>query len=278
MPPRSPWSCARCHAIDRVHGKVSTLSIVLEPEGARLLTLRSYFDEPQREADIRGWGAILYEMVTGQKPPGDGPFGVPFAVPRADGPRSGPASIRPAAQRLALKCLVRPPHALPTIQQALSEIRLLGVLSRQQMVEPKGGETPLAARAAAAAVRAVPASPAPHAPEIPVAAQVTSAATSAVPEESTAGGYGLTSFGQPAPTKAAEPAPEESGPCPQCDGSAIFLSRARSTLEHTLVRWGVTVCRCHCCYHRWIVLAGLRIGKSMPTGPNHRKTVKPREQ
>src|SRR5712671_3926789 len=96
------------HAMDRAHGKVVPAGIVLKPSGVELLPGRLYFDDPERETDVRGWGAVFYEMVAGAKPQGDtgvDPIRRAFGVPGIGGLRSGPAAIGPAAQRLAMKCL-----------------------------------------------------------------------------------------------------------------------------------------------------------------------------
>src|SRR5436305_3142266 len=223
------------HAADRAHGRVSPGSIVLKPSGIELLPSRLYFDEPQRETDVRGWGTVLYEMVTGSKPQVEGPFGVPKL---SVGGRSGPSGIRPAAQRLAMKCLTLPPHALPTMQQVLSEVRLLAFLARQyDSREEASPVSPPPVHVAPIRMTAVAASPAVKPKAEPP------------PDGPPGPGLGLTSFGQPAPKRRPEPARPGSGPCPRCNAAIVYVSRPRSVRENRLESWGIPIWRCYTCYH-----------------------------
>ena len=54
------------------------------------------------------------------------------------------------------------------------------------------------------------------------------------------------------------------GACPKCASTAVYVSRARSAFERTLERWRAPICRCHRCYHRYVVFARLKIGKETP--------------
>ena len=269
---------------------------MLGAAGAALLPARSYF-EPRRESDVRGWGAVVYEMLTGVRPPADGPLGILGPA----GPRSGPSALRPAAQRLALKCLAEPTHTLPTMQQVLSHIRLLALLARQHafltdgtagrptppvspfVVSPPPVETvtpwaPVANAPAepayeprrAASLAARPA----HTRSAMLArlAPTVEAQASGEPSEA----YDLTSFGQPGAKRPIEPASESSGPCPRCGESTVFVSRPQSVFEDMLGRCRIPICRCHRCYHRWMVVAQLKIGKTLPTGPDRSQKVKKR--
>jgi hypothetical protein len=82
-------------------------------------------------------------------------------------------------------------------------------------------------------------------------------------EPARAGSFQLSSFGQGGESAAAEPAPPECGPCPKCAGSSIYFSRPDSFLERKLTSWGIQLCRCHSCYHRWLAKGGVRIGKRL---------------
>jgi DNA-directed RNA polymerase subunit M/transcription elongation factor TFIIS len=75
------------------------------------------------------------------------------------------------------------------------------------------------------------------------------------------------------PTAPLEPA---GGKCPKCESTAVFHSRARSRLERLLERWQIPICRCHRCYHRYLVFARLKIAKEMPVGTERR--FKPRRR
>jgi hypothetical protein len=106
------------HAAGRVHGFVSTGTIILGTEGAELAPSLSFPGEHPAQRDVQGWGAVLQEMLAGvAAPPGDA--------------RRGPDAVLPAARRLARKCLARAPERLLTMQQAFNEVRLLAVLARQ---------------------------------------------------------------------------------------------------------------------------------------------------
>jgi hypothetical protein len=281
----SPWRCANCTP-PIGHGRVSPTSILLKPPGVELLPSRLYLDEPQRETDVRGWGAVLYEMLTGSKPQVDGPFGVPRM---SVGSRGGPSAVRPAVQRLAMKCLALPPHMLPTMQQALSEVRLLAFLAKQYDSREKTSEiqTPPLHPAPAPPVRiaapsAVPprllGTTPPASPLSRTPARTTQPHTEVPPDDPTGTGYALKSFGQPRPKKPPEPAPKGSGPCPRCDAVVVYVSRPRSAFENLMARCSIPICRCHRCYHRWIVVARVRIGKSMPpAGGTRKKRVKNRK-
>jgi hypothetical protein len=85
---------------------------------------------------------------------------------------------------------------------------------------------------------------------------------------------GPDSFGHPDPKPRSEPQPA-GGNCPKCASPAIYVSRARSPFESTLERWGVPLCRCHRCSHRYVVFAGFKIAKQLPPGAG-RKRYKPR--
>jgi hypothetical protein len=74
---------------------------------------------------------------------------------------------------------------------------------------------------------------------------------------------GRDSFGRPTPKAPAERQPA-GGRCPKCNSPEIYVARARSPFEQMLERWKVPICRCHRCYHRYVVFARLKISKDMP--------------
>lgn len=110
------------HAAGRIHGFVSTGTVLLTSGGAELAPSLSFPGEHTAQRDIQGWGGVLEEMLAG------------VTAPEGD-VRKGPDAVLPAASRLARKCLARAPERLLTMQQALNEIRLLAVLARQYHVE-----------------------------------------------------------------------------------------------------------------------------------------------
>jgi hypothetical protein len=94
-------------------------------------------------------------------------------------------------------------------------------------------------------------------------------------EPARSGSLRLSSFGQPEEKPVADPAPAECGPCPKCAGSSIYVSRPDSFMERKLTSWGIQLCRCHSCYHRWLAMGGVRIGKRLSHGA-HGKLIEPR--
>jgi hypothetical protein len=260
------------HQQTRAYGNLTASSILMSGSGARLLPSRGSWDQAAALRDIRAFGAVFYQMLTGTLPPD----ALTAAEIRVEGPRTGPARLQSAALMLALNCRGSKGARLSMLQLA-TEIRLLGVLLRQYEANAKNApapgpflstvelpSVPLGEEAVDTAVAAVPE----VAPEVPVPvlpsealpvekpAPAASTATPVVP-------LGRDSFGRPTPKAPAERQPA-GGRCPKCDSPEIYVSRARSRFEQMLGRWGVPLCRCHRCYHRYIVFARLRISKDMP--------------
>lgn len=258
----------KLHGAHKAHGRVSAVTIVTGPSGARLLPARTYFDRPKQEDDVRGWGAVFYEMLTGEKAPGASPFG----VPKHESPGSGPSAIRPAAMQLALKCLVRSDHVLPTMQQLLSEIRVLALLGRQYALDPEIAVAPRRPDPAPFVMRpALPEEPEWIDPEIKVhhpAGEPFDDERDAAPDDA------LKRFGTPSRRTRAPAAPAGSAPCPKCGCMDAFVSKPRSRLEHILAKLRKPVCRCHRCYHRWVVIFGVALPKPKPKPKPSKKPKK----
>ena len=283
------------HLQGRTYGKVVAENVRLLPAGAQLAPSRRHWDHGSKERDIHAFGGMLFEMVTGTKVPLD----ASSSMFRAVGPTSGPAGIRLAAVRLAGKCLGLFPMKL-NMQQVATEVRLLSVVARQ--FEAGGTAEPevampflVSAPAAAPEETALPlpvpprmtaprqrtleiplprpeptAPPAPSADIVEIHAEESDGppAPLVVPIEAT-------SFGKPTPKTppALEPA---GGNCPKCDNSVVYVSRPRSRFERRLVSWNIPICRCHRCYHRYVIFMGLKITKDMPVGTERR--FKPRRR
>jgi hypothetical protein len=246
---------------------------VLRPTGADLLPPRGAREGASLENDVRAFGALLFELVTGGKVPVK-PLPSLF---RQAAPQSGPAGVRAAAIRLAGKCLGYLPMKL-TMQQAATEIRLLWVVSRQTEIptstEPEPAPSlpsPYLVTADVATVDEPDAAIELHAEA--AALQTASAVVSPeapLPREATTDGVAgpvvplqPANFNKP-PVKQLDLVPVEST-CPKCDSGVVYEARARSGFERTLERWNIPICRCHRCYHRWVVFAGMRIAKNMPS-------------
>ncbi len=284
------------HEQGRAHGKVLAASVMMMPGGAELLTARGGRGQGDVvgdvERDIRQFGALLFEMLTGA-PPRAGQLPVTARLP---GPRSGPAGLRASALEIAVSCLGEA-KSQPTMQQAVTEIRLLAVLLKMQDKEdspaepaPSASPAPFLVTPAPPPVReesnrwimqATP-QPAPAAdPETADIEQEPDVESGTRADLRDFGGergntpvvgLGLGSFGQPSAKDPPEVA-KAGGPCPKCECSTVYISRARSNFENLLVQLKVPICRCHRCYHRYFVFASLKFGKEMPVGAQRRRRL-----
>jgi serine/threonine protein kinase len=115
------------HLNGTAHGEVSAANILLGASGAALAPSRPYVALYKAQSDIEGWGALLWEMLTGTSVPAHGVFRPLLA----EGPRHGPESVLPSAQRLALKCLSEIPARRPSMVQIFTEVRVLALLARR---------------------------------------------------------------------------------------------------------------------------------------------------
>jgi hypothetical protein len=260
------------HQQGRAYGRITPGCVLLKDSGAELLPSRGQWDKGAQEQDVTGYGAFLYELLMGAKPPLDASAGT-F---RAPGPNVGLVGIRSAAIRLAGKCLGYFPVML-SMQQAATEVRLLWVVARQ--LEARGAEEP-APMAAPFLVTPAVAKPQ-RAPQIKPA-ELTSprkqeSAPVPVPEVEDPEfiydlepgepvvHHGASDFTKREEEAKTSPRISPTGsPCPKCDGAPVYVSRPRTAFERTLIRWRIPICRCHRCYHRYIVVLSMRIGKSLP--------------
>jgi hypothetical protein len=112
------------HRQRRAHGGIRVESIFLATSGMMLAA-----PEPANDLrpvdDIAAFGAVLFEMLTGHKPPEAGKFPV------------GSTGLQAAALQLAERCIGATEEAGPDIQKVSTEVRLLLILARQPRAEPE---------------------------------------------------------------------------------------------------------------------------------------------
>lgn len=228
-----------------------------EPDGV-------HFPPTGQEADIVAFGALLYELLTGSKPPRDL---CQVAAPR--GPRLGLAGVRTAATHLALRCLGAVGAPPDDLQQVLTEMRLYSLMARQNgrrsatapRAGPEGDFVPLSGR-----------------PSLLTAAE----------RDPSAEDQNLTAIAQPEvqpqqPPEADTPSQTEHSPvhewfmasderaestplpgvhCPTCSSSFVHPSRPRTKFEFLLVAAGIRLNRCHRCLYRYFAFLGMVIAKN----------------
>ena len=164
-------------------------------------------------------------------------------------PSAAVEGVRASALRLAERCSGRLPGT-PGVRQVAMEVRLLWMLARQS----ESGAFKEEGRSAPFVIK--PPQPEPVGPALLV--------VPVTPESFTA-----------APAKEAE-LERVAGTCPRCDSPSVYPSRPRSGFERLLVRWRMPIRRFHRGYHRYVTVAGIRLGKEMPAGGD--RPLKPKRR
>lgn len=257
------------HLDGRAHGAVTPDSILLRPSGGVLPPPSFRSDQASPHADVAAFGSVLYEMLAGCKPP----EGV--GAPSGPVPRTGPAGLRAAATRLAIRCLASPADARPAMQQVVTEVRLLWVMARE--FEPKPPPPPQ--RVPIPVVRKSSA-PEPQRLPVPVAQNDATLPPDPLISAPVAQNDSASPADQPipappaCPADPAVPAPPADEPtpgpplsghrCPSCFSFYVYESRPRSGFERLLCSMGSPIRRCHQCYHRYFVFLGLSFAKKLP--------------
>jgi hypothetical protein len=126
------------HRNDRRHGKLTPQSVRVGKDGLQLLQPKQdFWRECTPDRDVRGFGAILYEIVTGM--PAPELVTEPIAPPTCN-VGDGLDEIRTAAMHLALKCMAQ---GKLTMRQAAMESRLLCMQCRHTEARAKTAVTTL---------------------------------------------------------------------------------------------------------------------------------------
>jgi serine/threonine protein kinase len=234
------------HGKGLAHGDVTPESIRLGKSGARLQPRGARCGSTDVRSDVVAFGAVLYEMMAGTKPPAGVNFvfkPVTAALDLDD--------VRRDAIRLAGRCL----GGVSEIRPVLIELRILGILSRRIQAAPR--RIPVLRKPATLAV--MPPRP-PRVLEMPAAGAEPDLPRTELKRPAIAGPR-LQIAPEP-DVPQAEPAfqPARDVPqpaqgtalCPMCSGNAPFV-RPRSIIDRLLSKISL-MRQCEICGYRFIVM------------------------
>ncbi len=210
------------HVKGLAHGDVTPESILLGKSGARLQPRGTRCRSTDVRSDVVAFGAVLYELMAGIKPPA----GVDFAVFKPVTAALDLEDVRTDAIRLAGKCL----SGMSEVRPVLIELRILGIISRRILAAPR--RIAVARKPATLAVVPPRLRPQIAAPRVQLAPEPH------VPQPEPA-----RDFPQPAQGAAL---------CPMCSGNAPFV-RPRSIVDRLLSKISL-MRQCEICGYRFIVM------------------------
>jgi hypothetical protein len=233
------------HENGRVHGRVEPQNILLNSiaklEEPAVRVVRATPGD-----DIAAFGRVLHQMLTGQEPPASQP------MPAKGRWQPGPSGIRAGAMRLAARCREAGPGRPLTMQRVSIEVRLLRLTAKHT----PGCATvpdPPTILPPGRLMEPIVAPPLPAEP--PAAEPVASQPPPAPVIEPVAASNSV-----PPPDGAPEP-PRVHSTCPNCSGTLVYESRARTRFEQFLGWLGAPLRRCHRCYYRYLEIFGFTLGK-----------------
>ena len=213
------------HAAGYAHGDVRPGTIVLSGAKVFLLAPESATHEAGlrpcetcMRADIGGLGTTLRNMLLRARAAGEPPGGI-FS----------------GATALAEKFLARSSEPVLTMQNVVTELRLLGL----QMRQSSASEAPKRREPALMPIRVAETRPAaalpPHAEFL----------SHAEPRFDASGAHGSR--------------------CPKCGGYFVHESRPRTIVEHALNGLGAPARRCRRCQYRFVRVSGILIARPLPS-------------
>ena len=238
---------SRAAAVHREGGALGSLSparIAIGPNGPVMPAPNGVSQPATQASDLRDFGLLLYQMVTGLDPSGYSP-----PANTNDELEPSPQTVRSGALRLVERCCRA--AADSDMRHVSAELRLLQVMVNSfdpnELVEvaAEQRQAESAATAVTPAIAAEPIKPAvpaePAAPPKPVPQAKPTAETKPAP-----------------PAKLTAPKNRNWG-CPSCGSAEYFLCQHLTILEKLLSLAGMKTYRCYRCFQRFISVFGEQV-------------------